>query len=175
MIRAGDFSALGWLEDLTFLADAEIPESEPRFAVGFGFGGVLALHLAAQDERIAGIACLGTPDELGPLVGDPEAFLAHCRRTGVITSPDFPESVEAWAKELSVLHPAEDAALLKGRPDPAGARLRRPRRARWRACAPWSTRPPGPPNCTSCWAPGTGCVPTPGPSPCSCGWLERRH
>ena len=84
--------------------------------MGFGFGGVLALHLAAQDERIAGIACLGTPDDLGPLVSDPEAFLAHCRRTGVITSPDFPESVEAWAKELSVLHPAEDATLLKGRP-----------------------------------------------------------
>jgi uncharacterized protein len=113
---AGDFSALGWLEDLTFLADSEIPESEPRFAVGFGFGGVLALHLAAQDERIAGIACLGTPDELGSLASDPGAFLAHCRETGVITSPGFPESVEAWAKELSVFHPAEDAALLKGRP-----------------------------------------------------------
>ena len=113
---AGDFSALGWLEDLTFLADSEIPENEPRFAVGFGFGGVLALHLAAHDERIAGIACLGTPDELGSLISDHEAFLAHCRDTGVITSPGFPESVEAWAKELSVLHPAEDATLLKGRP-----------------------------------------------------------
>ena len=33
--------------------------------VGFGFGGVLALHLAAGDERVAGVACLGTPGRPG--------------------------------------------------------------------------------------------------------------
>ncbi len=111
----GDFSPLGWLEDLTFLADAEIPEDAPRLVVGFGFGGVLALHLAARDERIAGAACLGTPADLASLVSDPGDLLSHCRRTGVITTEGFPASVEAWAKELSLLHPAEDAALLKGR------------------------------------------------------------
>jgi putative redox protein len=112
----GDFSALGWLEDLNFLARSEIPESAPRFVVGFGFGGVLALHMAAQDERVAGIACLGTTADLGPLVADPEAFLAHCRRTGVVTTPGYPSSLEAWVKELTVLHPADDAAQLRGRP-----------------------------------------------------------
>ena len=112
---AGDFSALGWLDDLTFVAETEIPEGSPRFVVGFGFGGVLALHLAAADERVAGVACLGTPADLTPLAADPEDFLDRCRRNGVITTPGFPASVEAWAKELSVLHPAEDAALLKGR------------------------------------------------------------
>ncbi len=61
---AGDFSALGWLDDLTFLAETEIPETAPRLVVGFGFGGVLALHLAARDERVAGVACLGTPADL---------------------------------------------------------------------------------------------------------------
>ena len=34
----------------------------------------------------------------------------------MIKTPGFPASLDAWAKELSVLHPAEDAALLKGRP-----------------------------------------------------------
>jgi uncharacterized protein len=113
---AGDFSALGWLDDLAFLASSEIPESAPRLMVGFGFGGVLALHLAAGDEQVAGVACLGTPGDLGPLSADPERLLARCRRTGVVTSPGFPPSVDTWAKELSVLHPMEDAALLKGRP-----------------------------------------------------------
>jgi uncharacterized protein len=113
---AGDFSALGWLDDLAFLASSEIPESAPRLIVGFGFGGVLALHLAAGDERVAGVACLGSPGDLGPLSADPERLLARCRRTGVVTSPGFPASVDTWAKELSVLHPMEDAALLKGRP-----------------------------------------------------------
>ncbi len=113
---AGDFSALGWLDDLKFLAGNEIPEDSPRLVVGFGFGGVLALHLAVGDERVAGVACLGTPSELGSLARDPADLLARCRQNGLITTPGFPASPEAWAKELSVLHPAEDAALLKGRP-----------------------------------------------------------
>ncbi len=45
---AGDFSALGWLDDLSFLAETEIPAPTPLLVVGFGFGGVLALHLAAR-------------------------------------------------------------------------------------------------------------------------------
>ncbi len=113
---AGDFSALGWLDDLTSIAETEIPEPSPRLAVGFGFGGVLALHLAASDDRVAGVACLGTPIDLAALTADPQALVAWCRRTGVISTPSYPASVEAWAKELSVLHPAEDAAVLKGRP-----------------------------------------------------------
>ena len=113
---AGDFSALGWLDDLRFVAENEMPEASTRVVVGFGFGGVLALHLAAGDGRVAGVACLGTPAEVAELTGATEEFLARCRRTGVIKTPGFPASLEAWAKELSVLHPAEDAALLKGRP-----------------------------------------------------------
>ncbi len=113
---AGDFSVLGWLDDLGFLASDEIPEAAPRLVVGFGFGGVLALHLAAGDERVAGVACLGTPADVGGLAGDPEQLLERCRQTGVVTTPGYPVSVDTWAKELSVLHPADDAALLKGRP-----------------------------------------------------------
>ncbi len=113
---AGDFSALGWLDDLGYLAAAEIPESAPRLVVGFGFGGVLALHLAAGDDRVAGVACLGTPADLGPLAAEPEQLVERCRQTGVVSTPGFPASVDTWAKELSVLHPTEDAALLKGRP-----------------------------------------------------------
>ena len=113
---AGDFSALGWLDDLKFVAETEIPEESNRLAVGFGFGGVLALHLAAGDDRVAGVACLGTPLDLTALCGDPQPFLARCQRTGVVRTPGYPASVEAWAKEVSVLHPAEDASLLKDRP-----------------------------------------------------------
>jgi len=170
----GDFSPLGWLEDLTFLADSEIPQDAPRFAVGFGFGGVLALHLAARDERIAGIACLGTPAELGPLVGDPASFAAHCRRTGVITSPGFPDSMEAWAKELSVLQPAEDAALLKGRsillvhgsedPDVSGAAMR--------ALAEAAT---GPSELHVVLGAGHWLRADPRAIAILVGWLERRH
>ncbi len=112
---AGDFSPLGWLDDLAFVAEAEVPESSPRVVVGFGFGGVLALHLAARDERVVGVGCLGTPSDLAPLAAHPEALLERCVLSGVVSTPGFPASVEAWAKELSVFDPVADAALLKGR------------------------------------------------------------
>ena len=98
------------------MADNEIPEDSTRVVVGFGFGGVLGLHLAAADERVAAVACLGTPAEVVELTGGTEDFVARCRRTGVIKTPGLPSSLEAWSKELSVLHPAEDAALSRGRP-----------------------------------------------------------
>ena len=113
---AGDFSPLGWLDDLVFVAETEIPADATRVAVGFGLGGVLALRLAAEDERISGAACLGSPADLAALARDPAALLDRCRRAGVVTTPGFPVSLDAWTKELSVLHPIEDAVRLKGRP-----------------------------------------------------------
>jgi pimeloyl-ACP methyl ester carboxylesterase len=112
----GDFSALGWMDDLRFVVDSEVPAPAGCLAVGFGFGGVLALHLSATDERVRGVACLGTPADPGALGRDAEVLLERCRRTGVVSTPGFPASVDAWAKELTLLHPAQDAELLRGRP-----------------------------------------------------------
>lgn len=112
----GDFSPQGWLDDLRLLTETEVPPDAPRWLIGFGFGGVLALHQASADERVAGVACLGTPADLAPLTGDPEALIDRCVRTGVIRGAGFPPDRDAWAKEFSILHPLEDAELLKGRP-----------------------------------------------------------
>jgi putative redox protein len=112
----GDFSAQGWLDDLHLVTETEVPADAPRWLVGFGFGGVLALHVASLDERVAGVACLGTPAALDVLTGAPDTLVERCLGTGVISTPGFPTTPETWAKELSILHPTEDAALLKGRP-----------------------------------------------------------
>jgi putative redox protein len=112
----GDFSAQGWLDDLRFLMETEIADDAPRSLVGFGFGGVLALHLAADDARVAGVACLGTPADLSPMVQNPEGMVEWCVRAGVIRSPAYPAALDVWAQELSDLHPKEDAGRLKGRP-----------------------------------------------------------
>jgi len=112
----GDFSAPGWLDDQRQLIDAEVTADARRWLVGFGFGGVLALHLAVNDERVAGVACLGTPADLGALTRDPEQLVERCLRTGVIRTAGFPASPETWAREISALNPKEDAEQLKGRP-----------------------------------------------------------
>ncbi len=142
--------------------------------VGFGFGGVLALHLAAGDERVAGVACLGTPADLGPLAGDPDRLLVRCRETGVVTTPDFPPSVDTWAKELSVLHPTEDAALLKGarswsRRAPTTPTSRRPTP---RALADAAT---GPSELHTVLGAGHWLRADPRVIAILVGWLERRH
>ena len=112
----GDFSASGWFEDLTFVADTEIPDDASRVVVGFGLGGVLAVHLAAADGRVSGVACLATPSDLAALAHDPGALVERCRRSGVISTPGFPSSADDWAAELAVLDPLADVAQLRGRP-----------------------------------------------------------
>jgi uncharacterized protein len=112
----GDFSAQGWLDDLRWLMDTEVPGEARRWLVGFGLGGVLALRVAADDDRVAGVACLGTPADLAVLTRDSAQLVERCVRTGVISTPGYPPSVDRWAEELSVLRPKEDAELLKGRP-----------------------------------------------------------
>jgi pimeloyl-ACP methyl ester carboxylesterase len=112
----GDFSAQGWLDDLQLLIETEVAGDGPRWLVGFGFGGVLALRLAAGDQRVAGVACLGTPAELDSFTRDPEELVERCVRTGVIRTPGYPATPDTWVKELTLLHPKEDAELLKGRP-----------------------------------------------------------
>jgi len=112
----GDFSAQGWVDDGQRLIEAEVAHDAPRWLVGFGFGGVLALHQAARDERVAGVACLGTPADLTPITRDPGALIERCVRTGVIRTAGYPAAPDAWVKEFSILHPLEDAERLKGRP-----------------------------------------------------------
>jgi pimeloyl-ACP methyl ester carboxylesterase len=112
----GDFSAQGWLDDLRRLMEAEVAADARRWLVGFGFGGVLALHLAAGDDRVDGVACLGTPADLASLTRDPGQLVERCVRTGVIRTPGYPPSLAAWVNELTALHPKEDAEQLKGRP-----------------------------------------------------------
>jgi pimeloyl-ACP methyl ester carboxylesterase len=112
----GDISARGWSDDLGQLIGAEVADDSRRWLVGFGFGGVLALHLAATDDRVAGVACLGTPADLVSLTSDPAQLVERCVRTGVIRTPGFPADLDTWIEELIALHPKEDAEQLKGRP-----------------------------------------------------------
>jgi uncharacterized protein len=62
------------------------------------------------------VACLGTPADLTALTGDAGQLVERCVRTGVIRTEGFPAAAEAWAQEISDLHPKEDAEQLKGRP-----------------------------------------------------------
>lgn len=112
----GDFSADGWLEDLGSVADAVGQAGSTFWLVGFGLGGAMALRMATRDERVCGVASVAGPADLAAWAADRTAVLARCRRSGVISAPQFPLDVGAWATELVALAPLDAAAHLGSRP-----------------------------------------------------------
>jgi alpha/beta superfamily hydrolase len=110
----GSFSASGWLSDARALIDEELGGREVLRTAGFGFGGAVALALAASDPRVRGVASFAAP-VLAAWAADPAALAARCRAVGVI-APGYPEDVAAWAGELAELEPATSAARMGGRP-----------------------------------------------------------
>lgn len=112
----GDFSVGGWLDDLRVVVSSEIGRANQVWLVGLGLGGALSLRLAAHDQRVRGVACLGTAADLSGWTAQPAALVERCRSIGVITDPRFPPDLAAWADELAGLRPAQDADGLGDRP-----------------------------------------------------------
>jgi pimeloyl-ACP methyl ester carboxylesterase len=112
----GDFSAKGWLDDLAFLVDQQVGPNGQLWLAGFDLGGALALRLAADDRRVAGVASLAAPADLGSWVADPSAAVERCRRSGAIRTRGFPAEPDAWAQELVALQPLASVAGLGDRP-----------------------------------------------------------
>ena len=80
----GTFSATQWLADLTTILE-RVDEGERRISLaGFGFGGALALAIAAEDERIRGVATFATPAHLEPWCGGAEEFRRAVQIAGVV-------------------------------------------------------------------------------------------
>ena len=80
----GTFSASQWLDDLRQILD-RVDQGERRISLaGFGFGGALALRIAADDERIRGVATFATPAHLEPWCGSAEEFRRAVQIAGVV-------------------------------------------------------------------------------------------
>jgi len=60
----GTFSASKWLDDLRVIIDRVADEEQRVSLAGFGFGGSLALAVAAKDERVRGVATFAAPAHL---------------------------------------------------------------------------------------------------------------
>jgi putative redox protein len=114
----GDFSLAGWFEDLASFVSygAGLVSGGGVWLVGFGTGGALALCLAASDQRVRGVACLGSPATFADWAQDVTGMLDFSRRVGVIRRPEFPVDVAAWSAGFTTLRPEEAAVLLRPRP-----------------------------------------------------------
>ena len=98
----GQFSAAGWLDDIANAISHVAGAVRPLgiWLAGFGTGGALAVCAAADDERVRGVAVVGSPGDFDDWAGHPRRLLEHGREVGVITDPQFPASVDAWSREF---------------------------------------------------------------------------
>ncbi|MDP9337127.1 MAG: prolyl oligopeptidase family serine peptidase [Actinomycetota bacterium] len=114
----GDFSIEGWLADVRAAVDAMHARADVTgvWIAGFRLGGTLAIVVAADDERVRGIATFAAPASLRTWVREPAWFLEYARRTGVLRTPDFPTDPEAWIRAIANLDPIAAAERIAPRP-----------------------------------------------------------
>ena len=114
----GDFSLAGWLADLHRAAAHLGAQAgvEGVWLAGFGAGGALAICAAGQDETVRGVASFGAPADFEHWAADPRRALAHARSLGLVRSPTFPPSFEAWADEWHEIRPLSLVAKVPPRP-----------------------------------------------------------
>lgn len=111
----GHFSPGGWLQDLQAAVDLLRGEVSTVWLAGFGFGGTLALRVAAIDPAIGGVAALAAPSDLSTLAEDPRRLAVAAYRAG-LTETDAPDDLDVWADDLAGINPLESAAAIPPRP-----------------------------------------------------------
>ncbi len=114
----GDFSLLGWRDDLLAAAGFLRQTDGVRgvWCAGFGTGGALALCAAAIDTEIRGVATIGAPADFDDWANHPRRLLQHARETGIIRSAAYPPSFDPWAREIREVRAVAAISELRPRP-----------------------------------------------------------
>ena len=96
----GDFSVAGWLADIRAAVSYldGLPDTQGVWLVGIAEGGTLAVIAGAADARVRGCATLAAPVNLKEWGRDPTRLLDFARRVGMVRTPGFPASVQAWTR-----------------------------------------------------------------------------
>jgi putative redox protein len=114
----GNFSLLGWLDDIA-AAIAHLRTSvQPAgiWLAGFGTGGALAVCAASREPGVKGVAALGAPADFDDWASQPRRLLDHARSMGLIRDTSFPEQFDAWSRELRAIRAVHCMALVAPRP-----------------------------------------------------------
>ncbi len=111
----GTFSASQWRQDLATIIDRVHEEGNRLSLAGFGFGGALALALAASDERIKGVATFATPAHLEPWCGDRHVFRQALVGAGVVGEESELLPVDELYNDVLSINPMGSVAQLPPR------------------------------------------------------------
>jgi putative redox protein len=113
----GDFSAVGWLDDLRSAVRVLDARDDVRgvWLAGFGHGGTFAVCEAADDPLVRGVATIAAPSTLLDWARDPAHLMQHAREMGMIRSGTFPDDRAAWVREVARMDALAAAVKLQGR------------------------------------------------------------
>jgi putative redox protein len=113
----GEFSLDAWLADLRSAVDVLSAREDVGgvWLAGSSTGGSLAICLAAEDERVRGVASLAAPATFADWAANPARLLEYARDIGVIRRADFPPDPAAWGRRFAEVSPLACAAKLAPR------------------------------------------------------------
>ena len=115
----GNFHHLGWARDLDVVFSwlRERPEVDPASIVllGSSLGAAVAIYVAAHRQDVAGLVSFASPSVMGTR-SQPAEAVERMREMGIIRDPDFPPSLEEWAREGEILSPAKWVGDIAPRP-----------------------------------------------------------
>lgn len=114
----GDFSIAGWLADVRAAVSHldERPDTRGVWVVGIAEGGTLAVIATSTDPRVRGCAVLAAPNTFRDWGRDPGRLLEFSRRVGMIRTPGFPASVQAWSRGVAGVDALAAARKVAPRP-----------------------------------------------------------
>ena len=113
----GDFSLVGWLDDISSVA-RRVKGTQGVGAVwlaGFGTGGALAICAAARDDAIRGVAAISAPASFSDWAHHPRRLLEFAREVGVVRTAGYPPWFDRWAGELRQISAVQDVEALANR------------------------------------------------------------
>ncbi len=111
----GTFSAHQWRADLMRII-TRMSADEPRISLaGFGFGGALALSVAAEDERVRGVATFAAPAHLERWCGSAQALRAAVLLAGVVSNEGELLSAEELYRDVLAIDPLGSVAQIPPR------------------------------------------------------------
>jgi pimeloyl-ACP methyl ester carboxylesterase len=111
----GTFSATQWRKDLRQIL-ARVERGDQRISLaGFGFGGALALSVAADDDRVRGVATFATPAHLEPWCGPADDFRRSVQVAGVVGNEKELLAAEQLREDVLAIDPLGAIAMLPPR------------------------------------------------------------
>lgn len=114
----GGFSPRGWLDDIRATIEWLVAEHAVAsvWLAGFGSGGTLCVSVAAADERVAGVAALGSPVDLTGWGDTAAAVLDRARRARVLAEDAVPADLDDWPAQLAEVSALRSAPAIPPRP-----------------------------------------------------------